>query len=342
MTHICDDRTDPNVRERELCQLRSLPALRIWDSNYGPSTEAFANFRETICGAFMPWTPEVVGSDFEGRVESISLENGVVGRVRMSPIIARKTRSNIANSEDECIHGNYILAGELKIEQGDKTNFARRGDLILYRSFSPVTLTVSPRSFYDNLAFTIPLHRFTASDDAENKFCNALLSKNMMTSMVKNILIMISKNLHSASSEELSALFDACIALLPLSVECTARKVMKPDIPTVRNYMLQQVIDFIDERLSDPNLSSRLIAEKLGISGRYIHKLLADYGATFSSYVTAERLERVRSDLVGLGYAVPISVVAYRWGFSDLSTFNRMFKNRFGCNPSYFRRHSEA
>jgi AraC-like DNA-binding protein len=37
------------------------------------------------------------------------------------------------------------------------------------------------------------------------------------------------------------------------------------------------------------------------------------------------------------GCSVPISVLAFQWGFSDLSTFNRAFKDRFGFTPSHFR-----
>src|SRR5262245_36403311 len=102
----------------------SPPKLHVWDSRYGRPAEAFSVFRETICSTFMPWTPELVDSAFDARVESLSLENGVVGRVRMTPIVAVKTKQNIANSADECIHGNLILSGELKVDQGDRTNIA--------------------------------------------------------------------------------------------------------------------------------------------------------------------------------------------------------------------------
>ena len=74
-------------------QFPSFPSnFHVWDSRYGPPREAFSTFRETICNMFMPWTPEVIGSPFEGRVESVSFENGVVARVRV--IQSRPRRSN--------------------------------------------------------------------------------------------------------------------------------------------------------------------------------------------------------------------------------------------------------
>ena len=102
--------------------------------------------------------------------------------------------------------------------------------------------------------------------------------------------------------------------------------------------MARDIINFIDEKISNQNLSPRLTAEHFGLSIRYVHKLLAHSGmTTFSSYITAERLEHIKSELVALSaHRVPISVLADQWGFADLSTFNRAFKDRFGCTPSHF------
>jgi AraC family transcriptional activator of tynA and feaB len=312
------------------------PHLHIWDSQYGPSTEAFSVFRETICGAFMPWTPEFSGGNFEGRVESVTFENGVVGRVRMSPIIARKTKSDIAHSTIECIHGNFILSGEVKVDQAGRSNIARAGDLILYHSFSPVTLTEKPDAICDNLAFIIPRSRFAAIPNADDHFCNVLLAKNKLIDPLSSCLASIAKHLRSSSSDELSALFDACVSLLPLAAGCFGEK-KKTEIAKT-SHLLSELLDFIGENISDPNLSPQLTAEHFGVSIRYVHKLFAHSGTTFSSYVTAERLEHIRWELAAFsGRRAPISVLAYRWGFSDLSTFNRAFKDRFGFTPSHFR-----
>jgi AraC-like DNA-binding protein len=308
--------------------------LHVWDSQYGPSTEAFSFFRETICSEFMPWSPEFYGSHFEGRVESISFENGAVGRVRMSPIVAIKTKRDIANSPMECIHGNLILGGQLKVEQGGRTNIAKPGDLVLYQSYSPVTLTEQPDTPCDNLAFIIPKSQFAAMPNVDECFSNSILTSDKLIGPLSSCLAMIAKNLCSASAEELASLFTACITLLPLSAGLDGGKKRKAEI-SQSSHMLRELLSYIDRNLSSPELSPNMAAEYLRVSVRYIHKLFAHSGTTFSAYVTAERLERIRWDLIASsGRRPPISGLAYRWGFSDLSTFNRAFKSRFGCTPS--------
>jgi AraC family transcriptional activator of tynA and feaB len=256
--------------------------------------------------------------------------------VRMSPIIARKTKSDIALSAIECIYGNFILSGELRVDQGDTSNLAKPGDLILYHSFSPVTLTESPDSICEDLAFSIPRSQFAAIPNAEDHFHNCLLLKGKLIDPLSTCLASITQNLRSSSADELSALFDACVSLLPLAAGCFGEK-KKTELAKT-SHMLSEVLDFIGENISDPNLSPQLTAEHIGVSIRYIHKLFAHSGTTFSSYVTAERLENIRWELTAFsGRRAPISLLAYRWGFSDLSTFNRAFKHRFGFTPSHFR-----
>ena len=139
---------------------------RIWDTNYVRPGDAFAIFREVICNSFMPWSPEKASDEgFEGRVETISCNAGVLGRVQTSPIVALKTKSNIAASSAECIHGNFVLSGELTVEQGGRTNLAQAGDLILYNSFEPTKLVVrSSGGDFDNIVFVVPLSNIIAKN----------------------------------------------------------------------------------------------------------------------------------------------------------------------------------
>ena len=94
----------------------------------------------------------------------------------------------------------------------------------------------------------------------------------------------------------------------------------------------------IHRRLRQPGLTVADIADAVGISDRYVHKLLARSGAGFTGYVIDRRLDGIARDLGDPAMADrTIGAIAFDWGFSDLSHFTRRFKQRFGCRPRDWR-----
>ncbi|MDZ4212618.1 MAG: helix-turn-helix domain-containing protein, partial [Methylotenera sp.] len=54
------------------------------------------------------------------------------------------------------------------------------------------------------------------------------------------------------------------------------------------------------------------------------------------------RLEKCRKEILEYPYE-PLSVIAFKWGFNDMSHFSRAFKKRFGMRPTELKRYaSEA
>lgn len=94
----------------------------------------------------------------------------------------------------------------------------------------------------------------------------------------------------------------------------------------------------IAANLAKHGLSSEDVAARLGITARYLRKLLEDEGTSFSGLVRHMRIHQAHkllSDPANL--AVPISTIAYRVGFVDLSYFNYCFREEFGMKPSDIR-----
>src|SRR3569833_931985 len=107
--------------------------IAVWDTHYCAPSIAFSYFREALCGTFMPWSPELnPGAEFNGRIQSLALGASNLGRVQMTPLVAHRTKRNIADSPIDCIYANYVLRGEMKVEQGGRENIAKRGDLVAY------------------------------------------------------------------------------------------------------------------------------------------------------------------------------------------------------------------
>jgi len=98
---------------------------------------------------------------------------------------------------------------------------------------------------------------------------------------------------------------------------------------------LRAVKATVEERIGPQPLSAEDVAVAVGVSPRYVRKLLESEGASFSGYVAERRLERARLMLSNPRFrALAISTIAYEVGFGDLSYFNRAFRRRYGVTPS--------
>jgi AraC-like DNA-binding protein len=109
----------------------------------------------------------------------------------------------------------------------------------------------------------------------------------------------------------------------------------------VRQARLQAIIREIEARSVEPELSAVEVAAQLGVSPRYVHRLLEETGSTFSARVLQRRLDSALELLCDPRQkGRKIVDIAFEAGFVDVSHFNRSFRRRFGDTPSGVRRGS--
>lgn len=101
-----------------------------------------------------------------------------------------------------------------------------------------------------------------------------------------------------------------------------------------RAEMLQGLKDIAASSLDDPELTPARVAEQAGISVRTLHRSFQASGETFWSWVRDMRLDRCYLELTDPSFARrSITEVSFRWGFNELSTFDRIFRKRYGMSP---------
>ena len=94
------------------------------------------------------------------------------------------------------------------------------------------------------------------------------------------------------------------------------------------------IFDCITSHYSDPELSVPKVAQRLGISPRYLQRLLEKSGTSFTGHLAEVRLKHAFALLTAQAKSdVRICDVALQAGFSDISHFNRLFRSRFGDTP---------
>lgn len=93
-------------------------------------------------------------------------------------------------------------------------------------------------------------------------------------------------------------------------------------------------LDHIAAHFQDPELSLEEVARCQGISPRYLQRVMASSGTSFTGRVHELRLQRAFALLVEPHERTRrISDIALEVGFSDISHFNRLFRARFGDSP---------
>ncbi|MFA6139485.1 MAG: helix-turn-helix domain-containing protein [Hyphomicrobium sp.] len=324
---------DLSVSQGADLKLNASGAAWTWDSQYLSPPEAYEQFRQINGSGDSPWTVEQSApTPFRARFETFNSPDWMFGRSTCVSIESVRSKSDIERSSQHLLYAVYVLSGSLSVEQDGRANIAREGDLVTVDGAMPARmLNVAGDANSTASQLTLVMPKATACQIADDSFFrNKILHKNSMPTPLSALLAHMSLRVVSGSANELHLLFQAALSLLPLAGDDLGDFRMQRAFP--RSF--RALSAFIEDNLANPLLSADYAGRHLRCSARYVHKMFASVGTTFGTYVTERRLELARADLVSAGRETSISAVAYKWGFNDLSTFNRSFKRRFGCTPS--------
>ena len=123
---------------------------------------------------------------------------------------------------------------------------------------------------------------------------------------------------------------------------------MRRDIPLVAYQQLSQdlhrdkeqsaILRFMATEYVNPELDVETMVNKLGIGRNKINEILkAELGFTFSTYLNKLRLTEA-ARLLGAKEDASVAEIAYAVGYRNVSYFNKLFKEEYGCTPKTFRK----
>ncbi|GAA4692489.1 helix-turn-helix domain-containing protein [Nocardioides conyzicola] len=102
--------------------------------------------------------------------------------------------------------------------------------------------------------------------------------------------------------------------------------------------LLLRILEYARAHLSDQNLNAAQIASEHHISVRHLYNVLAEGDIGLGDWIRTQRLEACSADLHRPEWAhLTIAAIARRNGFSDASTFGRLFRSAYECSPREWR-----
>ena len=270
--------------------------------------------------------------------ESAPLRDGFIGRLRCPPQTKLSLPTDLASAATQAVYVLYVLGGNVDMRHAGHRSVAKGGSIAMFDSAMAVGLEANGPCPQDILMLEVSQARLSSRRHAERPGGGLRLMQQAFVSPLAACMKLMAERMHTASVQELAALYEACVSLLVAAESRFEAVVMREPADSANNALLRDILDYINNNITESTLGPPDVAGKFGISVRYLHKLFVPSGMTFGSYVAARRLDHVRRELIaGTGMPPSIAALAQRWGFRDLSAFNRSFRKRFGCAPRHLR-----
>lgn len=319
-------------------------ARRIWRTQDVEKSEGFSYFCDAVCEAFMELTPYRTSSKtFSATVESVKLTNGGINKVYGSSHSVERTHSQINRADQPCFYLNIQLRSQCVIHQGNNQIALNQGQMALFDGTKPFKIHHPLDDKMAVASLQLPRHAVETAARAYKidvgKLGGIRVSDHpSLGPLAVATIRTLADRSATMSSIDAQVLFDN---LLRLSVaastsneEDTAyeKAVLSPPL-------LVAILEFLDKHLENPQLSISTVSAHFGVTPRYVHKLFEHMGPSYSQFVRERRLDRIMIILRNPENArTTIADIAFSNGFSDLSSFNRRFKERFGSSPKEIRR----
>ena len=310
---------------------------------------------ETVSPASLPTMPRLGFSDYRAAVSHSvvpldvhtdypdsfggHLDSGGAGDIHVFHIHAdehavHRSHSLIARGSCKYYKFSLLLEGDGLIVQDGRETALSTGDMAIYDTDRPYSLIFDDKVRLGIVMFPKELIELPA--EAVNELTARRFTGNAgIGTMVGPYLAQLVQQSEGLSGHLARRLARSAVDLVGSLLEEQASQ--RPSTAG-HGAIMRQVLDYIDDHLSSPDLCPAEIASAHYISVRHLHALFSTHGTSVSTTIRTRRLERTYDELVNPAYADrSVTRIALANGFVDPAHFSRTFRGHYGVPPSAVR-----
>ncbi|MFM0298701.1 helix-turn-helix domain-containing protein [Paraburkholderia sediminicola] len=252
----------------------------------------------------------------------------------------QRTRRRIATSGVDHYLVHCLLGGELVSE------FAAGQQRVPLRSIAVRDISVENIGFArDAPMLTLSIPR-TALDkrmpEGSRLHGASFEAGDPVGALVSSHICALAQTLTAMTADESRVAAEATLGLLAACLLPKAEQGTSRDDPRLAPMLRAQAMSLIERRLGEPEFDAEALRRELKVSRTALYGLFAEGGGV-ARQIRARRLDEAMRRLADPRHARQrIAEIAFVVGFSSEPTFNRAFRERFGCSPGEARADVDA
>lgn len=287
-------------------------------------------FRNELCDQCGSFDLEPINTNsLQGCLSLLDCQALDVSLIGMSAKWVTRGKKNISADHED--HYFIILQhqGSALMCQNDRQVQVEAGDMFLVDS----TL---PSRFVYTSGYSTQISMHLPREEMKHRYGNSVygglsISKNDPMGQAMRSILFKMLNQAGGPKHHISDAFHSVFGALLIE-----RKLGSGPRLSSNELIASRAVGLMSDHFRDSNFTAASVAQLMGISLRQLQRAFKAFGETPHSRLQQIRLEAAhqfiqREQRVANG--VNVSFVAYENGFSELSTFYRMYKRRYGSAP---------
>jgi len=298
----------------------------VFQSSALPAGERFDAWRESVLPLFDS-IPEEPPETFRARVEGIDLGSVFFGMSAFSRLRFRRGAQHPGSGDADHLLVQLYLTGGYAGHNGYREVHVRPGDI----SLLDLGRELQTRAHASNvLSLVIPREQIYAyADPGRIAYGSVLRADSAMGRMLGNHLLTAWREMRIALPEDMANIRHLLLCSVVGAFSDLAagerRRRERITLEAIRAYLAQHLME---------QLEPEALCRRFSCSRAQLYRLFQPFGGV-AAYIRGARLQRCWEELTEgrNGRKQRVFDVALRWGFTNQSHFNRLFRQAFGVTP---------
>jgi len=275
-------------------------------------------------------------ADFSGHLTRTTSSPVRIAEVYSDPQIVRHTRAQVCRTQAQIHFLHLQLEGESVNRQDQREAHLLPGDITICDNSRPYEIIFEKPNRMLVFGFTDKLMRryiqYPQSISAMH-----IPGKNGMGGLLSDFLQNVwQRCLHDKEFDINAGVTDAMLGLVANTYRHNAGSTIGHNSLGAAHRV--RIVNYIEEKLGDPQLTPTRIAATFRITTRYLHHLFSEEDETVARFILRRRLEECARALTSPSQRNrTITGIAFDNGFSSATHFGRVFRSRYDMTPREYR-----